>query len=175
MLQGIIPPPLVRRKKPVIDTFQFYCLHAGDRHGLSYVCLRINQILANTISKAVIKFKGLAWLTYDKQFRQCAAYNHSKAWNKIDLELCTVTFSGLAKPRSVCSSLYHQAGDCPNQNPSRKPRCQALVCFDFKKPSGCQCHPCHFQHNCCRCGSAHTQFNCPGPKPPGSSNRPSKK
>ena len=97
-----------------------------------------------TISKAVTKFKGLAWLTYDEQFRPRAAFYLSKPWDKIDLELWTVTFPGLAKPHcSVRSSPYYQAGDCPNQDPGRKSRRQALVCFDFNKPSGCQRRSCY--------------------------------
>ena len=127
-----------------------------------------------TISKAATKFKGLAWLTYDEQFRRRAANDLSKAWDKIDLELWTVTFSGLVKPHcSVCFNSYHQAEDCPNQDPSRKPRCQALVCFDFNKPSVCQRRSCYFPHTCRRYGSGnHAQFNCPGPNPFRSSNRP---
>ena len=106
-----------------------------------------------TISKVVTKFKSLAWPPYDEQFRRRAAYDLSKAWDNIDLELWTVTFSGLAKPHcSVCTSPYHQADDCPNQDPSRKPRRQALVCFDFNKPSGFQRRSCHFPHHCHGCG-----------------------
>ena len=172
------PLTLVRRKKPVIDTFQKW-LDAFTAYMLVIVAVHPTRALElikyqQTISKAVTKFKGLAWLAYDEQFRRRAAYDLSKAWDKIDLELWTVTFSGLAKPHcSVCSSPYHQAEDCPNQDPSRKPRRQALVCFDFNKPSGCQRRSCCFPHNCRRCGSSsHAQFNCSGPKPPGNSNRP---
>lgn len=172
------PLTLVRRKKPVIDTFQKW-LDAFTAYMLVIVAVHPTRALElikyqQTISKAVTKFKGLAWLTYDEQFRRRAAYDLSKAWDQIDLELWTVTFSGLAKPHcSVCSSPYHQTEDCPNQDPSRKPRRQALVCFDFNKPSGCQRRSCYFPHNCRRCGSGnHAQFNCPGPKPSGSSNRP---
>ena len=50
------------------------------------------------ISKAVSKFKGMAWLSHDEQFRRRAAYDLNLTWDKIDLELWTVTFSGLAKP-----------------------------------------------------------------------------
>ena len=172
------PLTLVRRKKPVIDTFQKW-LDAFTAYMLVIVAVHPTRALElikyqQTISKVVTKFKGLAWLTYDEQFRRRAAYDLSKAWDKIDLELWTVTFSGLAKPHcSVCTSLYHQAEDCPNQDPNRKPRRQTLVCFDFNKPSGCQRRSCYFPHNCHRCGSGnHAQFNCPGPKPSGSSNRP---
>ena len=60
---------------------------------------------------------------------------------------------------------YHQSDDCPHQEPSKKPRRSALVCFDFNKPSGCQRRTCHFPHNCRRCGSSsHALFNCPSSK-----------
>ena len=172
------PLTLVRRKKPVIDTFQKW-LDAFTAYMLVIVAVHPSRALEllkyqQTISKAVTKFKDLAWLSYDEQFRRRAAYDLSKPWDKIDLELWTVTFSGLAKPHcSVCSSPYHPAEDCPNQDPSRKPRRQALVCFDFNKPSGCQRRSCYFPHHCRRCGSSnHAQFNCSGPKQSASSNRP---
>ena len=75
-------------------------------------------------------------------------------------------FMGTAKPYcSICSSPYHQSDDCPHQEPSKKPRRTALVCFDFNKPSGCQRRTFHFPHNCHRCGSSsHALFNCPSSK-----------
>ena len=154
-----------------LDAFTAYMLVIGAVHPMRALELIKSQ---QTISKAVTKFKDLVWLTYDEQFRRRAAYDLSKAWYKIDLELWTLTFSGLAKPHcSACTSPYHQVEDCPHQDPNRKPRRQTLVCFDFNKPSGCQRRSCHFPHNCHRCGSGnHAQFNCPGPKPSGSSNRP---
>ena len=51
-----------------------------------------------TISRVVTKFKGLAWLSYDQQLRLRAASNLSLQWDKVVLELWTMTFSGLAKP-----------------------------------------------------------------------------
>jgi len=39
-----------------------------------------------TISKEVSNFKGLTWLTYNKQFRYRTAYDLAKVWSKIDLE-----------------------------------------------------------------------------------------
>jgi len=50
------------------------------------------------ISLAASKFKGLAWLSYDEQFRRRAAHDLTLSLDKIDLELWAVTFSGLAKP-----------------------------------------------------------------------------
>lgn len=164
------PLTLVKRKKPVIDSFPRW-LDAFTAYMLVIVAVHPTRALElikyqQIISKAVSKFKGLAWLTYDEQFRRRAAYDLSIAWDKIDLELWTVTFSGLAKPHcSVCSSPYHQSEDCPNQDPTRKPRRQTLVCFDFNKTSGCQRRSCNFPHNCRRCGStSHALFNCPASK-----------
>ena len=58
--------------------------------------------------------KSLARLTYGEQFHHYAAYDLSIAWDKIDLELWTITISGLTKPHcSVCASPYHQSEDCP--------------------------------------------------------------
>ena len=160
------PLTLVKRKKPVIDTFQKW-LDAFTTYMLVIVAAYPTRSLElityqQIISRAVSKFKGLAWLSYDEQFRRRTAYDLSLPWDKIDLELWTVTFSGLAKPHcSVCSSPYHHSDDCPNQDPSRKPRRPALVCFDFNKPSGCQRQSCHFPHNCRRCGSnTHAAFHC---------------
>ncbi len=164
------PLTLVKRKKPVIDSFQKW-LDAFTAYMLVIVAVHPTRALElikyqQIISKAVSKFKALAWLTYNEQFRSRAAYDLSIAWDKIDLELWTVTFSGLAKPHcSVCSSPYHQSEDCPNQDPARKPRRQNLVCFDFNKISGCQRRSCDFPHNCRRCGyTSHALFNCPSCK-----------
>ena len=161
------PLTLIKRKKAVIDTFHkwldaftaYMLVIVGNFPRRSLELIKYQQI----ISRAVTKFKGLAWLSYDEQFHRCAAYDLSIAWDTIDLELWTVTFSGLAKPHcSVCSSPYHQPDDCPNQDANRKPRRSALVCFDFNKASGCNRCSCYFPHNCRRCGSAsHALFSCP--------------
>lgn len=98
----------MKRKKPVIDSFPKW-LDAFTAYMLVIVAVHPTRALElikyqQIISKAVSKFKGLAWLTYDEQFRRHAAYDLSIAWDKIDLELWTITFSGLAKPHcSVCS------------------------------------------------------------------------
>ena len=152
------PLTLVKRKKPFVDTFQKW-LDAFTTYMLVIVAAYPNRSLElikyrQIISQAVSKFKGWAQLSYDEQFRWRTTYDVSLPWAQIDLELWTVTFSGLAKPHySVCSSPYHHSDDCPNQNPSRKACPPALVCFDFNKPFGCQRQSCYFQHNCRQCGS----------------------
>ena len=86
----------------------------------------------------------MAWLAYDKQCRSRAACDLSLGWDMVDLELWTVTFSGLAKPHCpICSSPYHHLDDCPSDDQSRRShRTGLLVCFDFNKPSGCQRRSC---------------------------------
>ena len=161
------PLTVVKRKKPVVDSFQKW-LEAFMAYMLVIVTASPNRAVElikyqQIISRAVTKFKGLAWYTYDEHFRRRVARHLTIAWDRIDIELWTVTFTGTAKPHcSICSSPYHQSNDCPHQEPSKKPRRSALVCFDFNKPSGCQRRTCHFPHNCRRCGSSsHALFNCP--------------
>ena len=156
---------VVKRKKPVVDSFQKW-LDAFMAYMLVIVTAYPNRVgelikYQQIISRAVTKFKGLAWYTYDEHFRCSAARDLTIAWDRIDIELWTVTFTGTAKPHcSICSSPYHQSDDCPHQEPSKKPRRSALICFDFNKPSGCQRHTCHLPHNCRRCGSSsHALFN----------------
>ena len=114
------------------------------------------------ISRAVAKFKGLAWLSYDQQFRRRAAYDLSLSWDKVDLELWTVTFAGLAKPHcNVCSSPYHAEDVCPSADLNRKSRRPQTVCFDFNKSSGCRRRNCSYPHVCRRCySSTHTALEC---------------
>ena len=164
------PLTVVKRKKPVVDSFQKW-LDAFMAYMLVIVTAYPNRAVElikyqQIISRAVTKFKGLAWYTYDEHFRRRAARDLTIAWDRIDIELWTVTFTGTAKPHcSICSSPYHQSDDCPHQEPSKKPRRSALVCFDYNKPSGCQRRTCHFPHNCRRCGSSsHALFNCPSSK-----------
>ena len=130
---------VVKRKKPNADSFQKW-LDAFMAYMLVIVTAYPNRAVElikyqQIISRAVTKFKGLAWYTYDEHFRRRAARDLTIAWDRIDIELWTVTFTGTAKPHcSICSSPYHQSDDCPHQEPSKKPRRSALVCFDFIKP-----------------------------------------
>ena len=173
------PVTMVRKRKPVIDTFQKWLdafttymlviLTAYPRRALELI--KYQQI----ISRAVTKFKGMAWLSYDQQFRRRAAYDLTISWDKVGLELWTVTFSGLAKPHcSVCSSPYHIQGDCPSADPNRKPRRTQTVCFDFNKSSG----NCNYPHVCRRCySSSHAAPACQQQSSisPGASSERSKK
>ena len=161
------PVTMVRKKKPVIDTFQKWLdaymvymlvlVTAYPRRALELI--KYQQI----ISRAVTKFKGLAWVSYDQQFRRRAAYDLSLSWDKVDLELWTVTFAGLAKPHcNVCSSPYHAEDVCPSADPNRKLRRSQTVCFDFNKSTGCRRRNCAYPHVCRRCHSSdHVVANCP--------------
>ena len=161
------PVTMVRKRKPVIDSFQKWLeaymvymliiITAYPRRALELI--KYQQI----ISCAVTKFKGLAWLSYDQQFRHRASSNLSLQWDKVDLELWTVTFPGLAKPHcGICSSPYHAEDVCPSAAPYGKQRRSQTVCFDFNKPSGCHRQNCSYPHVCHRCHSnSHTVQDCP--------------
>ena len=68
---------MVRKKKPVIDTFQKW-LDAYMVYMLVLVTIYPRRALElikyqQIISRAVTKFKGLAWVSYDQQFRRRTA------------------------------------------------------------------------------------------------------
>ena len=162
------PVTMVRRKKPVIDNFHKW-LDAYTSYMLVIVAAFPRRALElvkyqQIISKAVSQFKGLAWLAYDEQFRRRAAYDLTLSWDVVDMELWTITFTGLAKPHCfICSSHYHNQADCPKADPARRPnRGGTACCFAFNKPTGCSRRPCQFAHICSRCRSpAHALPNCP--------------
>ena len=158
---------MVRKRKPVIDTFHKW-LDAYTTYMLVLVTAYPRRSLEllkyqQTISCAATKFKGLSWLTYDEQFRRRAANDLTINWGQVDLELWTVTFSGLAKPHCiVCSSPYHSHNECPSADPSRQQSRTASVCFRFNRMSGCASSSCQFPHVCRRCHSpSHSILSCP--------------
>ena len=84
----------------------------------------------------VTKFKGLAWLSYNQQFRCRAVYNFCLKWDKVDLKLWTVTFAGIAKPHcNVCWSPYQAEDVCSSSDFNRSPQWPKTICFNFNKPS----------------------------------------
>ena len=138
------PVSMVRKRKPVIDTFQKW-LDAYTAYMLVFVTsypqrslelLKYQQI----ISRVATKFKGLAFLAFDEQFRRRAAYDLSISWDQVDWELWTVTFSGLAKPHCLlCSSPYHSQTDCPSADPSRPPPRTRLLPIQLDLRVYCKC------------------------------------
>ena len=162
------PLSMVRRKKPVVDSFHKW-LDAYTTYMLVLVAASPRGSLEmipyqQIISTAVTKFKGLAWLAYDEQFRRRAACDVGLRWDTVDLELWTITFSDLAKPHCpVCSSPHHSVDDCPRADPGRKSRrAGPLVCFDYNKATGCSRRACIYPHVCRRCHSgSHSASACP--------------
>ena len=113
-----------------------------DLHEHSRICLPAHELIKyqQIVSPAVSKYKGLAWLAYDQQFRQHAAHDLSLSGEKVNLELWMVTFAGLAKPHcNVCSSPYHAEDACPSADLNRKPSRPKTMCFCFNKSLGCRC------------------------------------
>ena len=143
-------------------------VHAYPRRTLELI--KYQQI----ISRAVANFKGLAWLTYDQQFRRRAAYYLWLSWDNVVLELWKVTFAGLAKPHgNVCSSPYHTEDACPSADLNRKSLLPQTVCFDFNKSSGCQRRNCSYPHVCRRCYfSTRTAPECTQPQPSSANKAP---
>ena len=87
------PVTMVWKRKPVIDTFQKW-LDAFTTYMLVLVTAYPRRALElikyqQIISRAVTKFKGMAWLSYDQQFCRRAAYDLTTSWDKVDLELWT--------------------------------------------------------------------------------------
>lgn len=106
------------------------------------------------IGRAETQFQGLAWVTYDEQFRRRAANDLTMSWDQVDLELWTITFSGLAKPHCLTSfSPYHRQSECPSADSSRR-QPKGTVCFRFNHSSGCNASSCPFPHLSRHCRSA---------------------
>ena len=158
---------------PVIDSFHKW-LDAYTTYMLVIVAAYPRRALEllkyqQIISRAESKFKGLAWLAYDEQFRRYAASDLTRPWDLVDLELWTVTFSGLAKPHCfVCSSPYHSQADCPKADPTRRQhRRSGSCCFSFNKPTGCNRRSCKFPTSAADVVHLHTHSpNVPQMAPP---------
>ncbi|KAK3732476.1 hypothetical protein QZH41_003779 [Actinostola sp. cb2023] len=176
---------LLRTKKPLIDSF-YKWIDAYTR----YMSIIINTFPRRALEmvryQAIIcrgfaTYKGFAWLTYDESFRRRrAAHDRTIPWDRIDLELWTVTFAGLAKPHcTVCFSPYHKQEDCPSgdrRSPHSNTARPKQVCYDYNKPTGCSRTACVYSHACQRCSATgHPAFQCrtkdgtrPGSKGPSS-------
>ena len=95
------PLTVVKRRKPVdsfqkwLDVFMAYMLVIVTAyHNRAVELTEYQQI----ISVALTKFKGLAWYTYDEHFRRRAVRDLTIAWDRTDIVLWTVTFTGTASP-----------------------------------------------------------------------------
>ena len=155
------PIIMVRKKKPMIDSYHKW---VDAFTTLMLVVVNAYPGRAAELIKylQIIKFKGLTWRHYDKQFRRCAAQDLSLNWGLVDLELWTVTFSGQAKPHCfLCSSPYHGHSDCQIADPARRSPPGPSSSHCFNKPSGCSRVACQFLHMCSRCRSqAHPVTRC---------------
>ena len=158
-IPGSSPVTMVCKRKPVIDSFHkwldaftaYALVIVGSHPRRSLELFKYQQI----ISRAASKFQGTAFLAYDEHFRRQAANDLRISWDQVDIELWTVTFSGLAKPHClVCSSSHDSQSSCPNADPFRQSFKNGPVCFRFNRSSGCNSHPCPFPHVCRRCRSA---------------------
>ena len=157
-IPGSSPVTMVRKRKPVIDSFHkwldaftaYALVIVGSHPRRSLELFKYQQI----ISRAASKFQGTAFLAYDEHFRRQAANDLRISWDQVDIELWTVTFSGLAKPHClVCSGSHDSQSSCTNADPFRQSSKNSLFCFRFNRSSGCNSRPCPFPHVCCHCRS----------------------
>ncbi|XP_048583293.1 uncharacterized protein LOC116612504 isoform X1 [Nematostella vectensis] len=161
---------LLRNKRQSIDSFYKWVI-AYTRYALTIVTAfprRAREMIQYQaiISSAAAKYRGFAWLTYDENFRRYAAQDRSIPWDRVNLELWTVTFAGLAKPHCAsCSSPFHRSEDCPSGQhrlaTHRSPRIHRNnVCFDFNRVTGCSRQACIYPHVCQKCADSHPAHQC---------------
>ena len=158
-IPGSSPVTMVHKRKPVIDSFHkrldafttCVLVIVGSHPRRSLELFKYQQI----IIRAASKFQGTPFLAYDEHFRRQATNDLRISWDQVDIELWTVTFSGLAKPHClVCSSPHHSQSSCPNADPFRQSSKNSPVCFPFNRSSGCNSRPCPFLRVCRHCRSA---------------------
>ena len=141
---------------------------------------------ARTIVRASRNFEGLAWVSYDTNFRRQAANQKSWDWGNIDPAMFNEAFCGRAKlkPRCKhCLSDQHEFQDCPLVPPTttevRLPRAgsrplgnhlnQSYVelCGLFNKPVANECRytDCKYAHICSLCRQGpHPASQCSRPR-----------
>ena len=66
------------------------------------------------ISRAESKFKGLAWLAYDEQFRRYAASDLTRTWDLVDLA-CVADGNLPVKKKTVCELVHKSLSETPNE------------------------------------------------------------
>ena len=139
---------------------------------------------------------GLAFLDYDRAFRQQVATDASIRWNALNPSLLASTMLGRRSTGTptfctLCRSVDHNRVQCalayfqspPSlaaqqpqggmQPPQRRPG-RSMVCFGFNR-GGCSYGiRCRYQHVCSNCSDrAHSAPNCPLARGSTPSNRPS--
>ena len=129
-----------------------------------------------TIVKANQTFDGLAWVSYDSQFRRKAATLRSWDWGVIDSGLYNECFTGRAKAKVLCRHCLadsHVDVQCPLADPQQQqpraslshaatqPSRSVEICGLFNQPSGNKCTytNCRYAHICalCRRGPLHAR------------------
>ena len=117
------------------------CLH--DLHINTCERLPMMATLAYNITAQLLNLR--VWPSYCMTSSSISGWPMTcPCWDKVDLELWTVTFAGLAKPNcNVCSSPYHTEDVCP-ADLNGKSCCPQTVSFSFNKTSGCQHKNCGY-------------------------------
>ena len=126
---------------------------------------------------------GLAWLDYDKAFRQQLAADPSVRWNTMNPSLLASTMLGHRSTSqssfcTLCRMVDHSRAQCalgymepppavapaPRYAPQawRKPRDNPPVCFAWNRGSCSYATRCNYRHVCSTCQSpSHKASECP--------------
>lgn len=130
--------------------------------------LKASQLLSyqQIIRSAARKFRGLAWYSYDVDFRRKAAKKPFLNWGERDLQLYLDKFTGLARTACFsCGSADHLAESCPLSHPrshSNSTSRSEQLCANFNRGKPCATQPCPFQHRCTNCGEFHSEYDTHG-------------
>ncbi len=128
------------------------------------------------VRKLASEFEGVAWVRYDRLFRQKMASNKSLSWATPDTQLFTDCFTGMARTGCrLCSAPDHRVDQCGfrhisatsadpqlfrgNRPNGRKYRPGS--CYTFNREGKCRSADCKFQHICGFCGHDHSAKYCP--------------
>ena len=156
-----LPSP-ARRKKTHVDSidkwlsaFAVYCTVLLSSFPLRAVEMSAYQEIIRSSHR---KFAGLAWLSYDIDFRRKAAANPSLNWGQRDLQLYLMKFTGQARTCcSICGSGDHFAYGC-SLSALRPDSTARGTCNNFNKGFKCVQEPCPYTHRCKICNADHPSF-----------------
>ena len=132
------------------------------------------------IARASQKYRWLAWVIYDQNFRLEVAGNAAQSWARVDPSIYAQYFTGQVVSSenwcSQCQGLDHSMLRCPyrpqkrlwgsvfGQTPLRASQQSTggTVCIKFNRYNG-DCKfgkQCCFQHVCSGCSGPHTLSKC---------------
>ncbi len=171
-----------RKRSKVTSVLQWTeCFHAYIGIFARQQPEQVTDLLAyaSLIIHAARKFKGDAWLQYDKNFRRYAEVHPSIQWAETNPSIWTMAFCN-AQPRphcELCFSIDRETWGCEDYTPSEKPATKRRkineapeiapaapgitpICINWNK-RGCTSSTCTYRHVCLECHQNHKERDCP--------------